>query len=190
MSGVKRSSTCTVCRHPNVKRIERAIVMKAQTYAEIADSYGLSRYAVERHKTNHMTAEHRRQIYSDARSEQAVIDQAAADNVVKADRLDVMGSLTRLSARCEAILDRAEKNEEDGLALAAIRELRHQVTLAAKILGDLDNTKQETIIIADHPAWLAIRDVLFRVLDRHPDAKADFAATVRSMGNGQRRLAG
>lgn len=185
----KVQTRCTVCKHPKLAVIEKALVIRAQPIRVIAESYGLSLYAVERHYHNHVSAEQRRQVYADARAEQAMLNQTTADQIVKADRMDVMGSLAKLSRRCEAILDRAEKEGEDGLALSAIRELRHQITLAAKILGDLDATKETTVIVADHPAWLAIRDVIFRVLDRHPDAKRDFVETVKGLGHGHHRLA-
>lgn len=181
----KVQSRCKVCSHPKLKQIERALVLRAQPIRVIAESYGISPYSVERHYHNHVSAEQRRLVYADARSEQAMVDRATADQIVKADRIDVMGSLARLSKRCERILDSAEKDGEDGLALSAIKELRHQITLAAKILGDLDSTKQETVIIADHPAWLAMRDALFGVLNRHPQAKADFLQTFGRLGNGQ-----
>lgn len=184
-----RQTRCTVCKHPKLAVIERALVLRAQPMRVIAEGYGLSLYAVERHYHNHVPAEQRRQVYADARTEHALLNQTTADQIVKADRMDVMGSLTKLSRRCEAILDRAEKDGEDGLALSAIRELRHQITLAAKILGDLDATKETTVIVADHPAWLAIRDIIFRVLDRHPDAKRDFIESVKGLGNEQHRLA-
>ncbi len=184
----KVQSRCKVCSHPKLKQIERALVLRAQPIRVIAEAHGISPYSVERHYHNHVTAEQRRLVYADARSEQAMVDRATADQIVKADRIDVMGSLARLSKRCERILDSAEKDGEDGLALSAIRELRHQITLAAKILGDLDSTKETTVIIADHPAWLSIRDLIFRVLDRHPDAKRDFIESVKGLGNGQQRL--
>lgn len=180
---------CTVCKHPKLAVIERALVLRGQPIRVIAESYGLSPYAVERHYHNHVSGEQRRRVYADARTEQAMLATASADQIVKADRMDVMGSLAKLSRRCESILDRAETSGEDGLALSAIRELRHQITLAAKILGDLDATKETTVIIADHPAWLAIRDVIFRVLDRHPEAKRDFIETVKGLGSEQQRLA-
>lgn len=42
----------------------------------------------------------------------------------------------------------------------------------AKIIGDLQPSR--SVILADHPEWLRVRDVIFRVLDRHPPARADF----------------
>lgn len=185
----KVQTRCTVCKHPKLAVIEKALVLRAQPMRVIAEAYGLSPYAIERHYHNHVTAEQRRQIYAGARAEQSMLDKTTTDQIVEADRLDVMGSLAKLSRRCETILDRAEKDGEDGLALSAIRELRHQITLAAKILGDLDATKETTVIVADHPAWLAIRDVIFRVLERHPDAKRDFVETVKGLGHGQHNLA-
>ena len=45
MSGVKRSSTCTVCRHPNVKRIERAIGVVYRPHTERVSHWFRARLA-------------------------------------------------------------------------------------------------------------------------------------------------
>ncbi len=92
---------------------------------------------------------------------------------------------TRLSGRVEAILKRAEDAGADDTALKAVAELRRQIELAARILGDLDATSKTTVIIAEHPEWLRVRDILFTVLDRHPAAKADFIATAKELAVGR-----
>lgn len=177
-----------MCVHPQRKVIDRALVLKKQTQTAIAEAFGLNVFAVRRHRDNHLTAEKRRTVYAEAREEQKAVEKAAADVVVQSDRLDVIDSLTRLSGRVEAILKRAEDAGADDTALKAVAELRRQIELAARILGDLDTTSKTTVIIAEHPEWLRVRDILFRVLDRHPAAKADFIATAKELAGGRPQL--
>lgn len=180
---------CTVCAHPQRKTIDRALVLKRQTQTAIAESFGLNVYAVRRHRDNHMPSEKRRVIFAEAKEEQAAIEKAGADEVVTAERLDVIASLTRLSERVDRLVTKAEEEGEAGIALKGMAELRRQIELAARVLGDLDATSSTTVIIAQHPEWLRVRDILFTVLDRHPAAKADFIATAKELAGGRPLLA-
>lgn len=180
---------CTVCTHPKRKTIDRAIVMRQQTLRSIAEGFGLNVYAIQRHRDNHLRAEAKKVIYAEAKQEQEAIESANASAVVKADRLDVIDSLTRLSARVDRLVTQAEKEGEASVALKGMAELRRQIELAARILGDLDSSSKTTVIVAEHPEWLRVRDILFRVLDRHPEAKADFIETAKELAGGRARLA-
>lgn len=181
---------CTVCTHPQRKTIDRALVLKRQTQTAIAESFGLNVFAVRRHRDNHLPAEKRRVVYAEAKEEQAAVENANAAEVVQTDRLDVITSLTRLSARVDRLVTQAEKEGAADVALKGMAELRRQIELAARILGDLDASASTTVIVPQHPEWLRVRDILFSVLDRHPAARADFIATAKELAGGRPRLAG
>ena len=180
---------CTVCTHPQRRTIDRALVLKKQTQTAIAEAFGLNVFAIRRHRDNHMPAEKRRVIFAEAKEEQAAVEKIGADEVVRTERLDVIASLTRLSERVDRLVTKAEEEGEASIALKGMAELRRQIELAARVLGDLDATSHQTVIIAQHPEWLRVRDILFTVLDRHPAAKADFIATAKELARGRPQLA-
>lgn len=177
---------CTVCVHPQRKVIDRALVLKKQPQTAIAEAFGLNVFAVRRHRDNHMPAEKRRVIFAEAKEEQAAIEKTGADEVIHAERLDVIASLTKLSERVDRLVTKAEEEGEASIALKGMAELRRQIELAARVLGDLDATAHTTVIVAQHPEWLRVRDMIMTVLDRHPAAKADFIATAKELAHGHR----
>lgn len=67
----------------------------------------------------------------------------------------------------ETIHDRAEDNENDPLALTAIRELREQITLLARILGLLQPTVVNVALVSS-PAWLDLRERITGALTPYP----------------------
>lgn len=47
---------CTVCRHPKVREIDRALVSRSQTFRGLAGAHGLSVRALLRHSDDHVPA--------------------------------------------------------------------------------------------------------------------------------------
>jgi hypothetical protein len=145
------------------------MVLKTASLAALSRMYGISVDALRAHRETHMSPEYRKRVYAAFDKEREAKENAAASRIVDRDRVDTVATLQRLSDECEKWLRRVDT---PGEAVRVIAELRKQVELMAKIIGDLQPTK--SVILADHPEWLRVRDVIFRVLDRHPSARADF----------------
>lgn len=145
------------------------MVLKTASLAALSRMYAISIDALRAHRETHMSPEYRKRVYAAFDKEREAKESTAASRIVERDRVDTVATLQRLSEECEKWLGRADT---PGEAVKVISELRKQVELMAKIIGDLQPAK--SVILADHPEWLRVRDVIFRVLDRHPAARTDF----------------
>jgi hypothetical protein len=180
---------CKVCQLPKVREIEAGLVLKDTNFSKLERAYpGLSRHAFRRHFTNHVSVDRRKRIYAEETEKRELQANSTAHGIVESDKIDVMLSLKNLSEECRALLKKAKDDKDNEFALKTITELRRQVELAARILGDLTDTQNNTIIIHSHPEWQKVRSVILGILERHPEAKADFIQTIGALGNGDRKL--
>lgn len=53
------------------------------------------------------------------------------------------------------------------------------MALAAALLAQ--QTGKNDVVMPDNPAWLRIKAIIMRVLDRHPEAKRDFLAEIGTL---------
>jgi hypothetical protein len=108
--------SCTVCSHEDTLAINEALVLEKKSNRRIAAQYGLSEQAVRRHK------EHIPQLLV-AAAEMQGIEQAE----------DLLDTMHGLHARTVAILNEAEDKQEIRTALGAIREVRGNLELLARL---------------------------------------------------------
>ena len=118
---------CTVCKHPQLREIT-ADLMRRVPYRTIGARYALSRSAIDRHITSHVS-QALRQL---AAAESMVLPEAAAIAT------PVLPEMRKLNARALRILAEAESAQDRPTALAAIRECRRNLELIAKLTGELD----------------------------------------------------
>jgi hypothetical protein len=157
---------CTVCAHPQLELINRALV-GGEPYRSVANRYeSLSQAAVQRHQENHLPA-----TLAKAREAEEV---AHADGLLKAVR--------SLQERTLAILEAAEDSEQHRIALAAIREARSNLELLAKLLGELDERPQVNVLVS--PEWLELRAVIVGALEPHPEARGAILRALEGSDNG------
>lgn len=160
---------CTVCTHPHVDKINRALV--AGTPKErIARQYGLKPDAMRRHFQNHVSEEQRREIAVELKRERA---QDTADEL-NDERLDIANTYESLAKRVGKLIDRAEEAGDDSLALASMEGLRRVLSDIAKMQGKLAQQLTVQVSLNDSPEWITLRDMLEVVFDAHPEAKATF----------------
>jgi hypothetical protein len=102
--------------------------MRRVPYRTIGARYALSRSAIDRHLTSHVS--------------QALRQLAAAESMVlpgaAAIATPVLPEMRKLNARALRILAEAEGSQDQITALAAIRECRRNLELIAKLTGELD----------------------------------------------------
>jgi predicted transcriptional regulator len=146
------SMTCSICKHPERASIEAAIAL-GTSYRDIAGRFGLSKSAVERHASEHVTQE--------IKQSQAAQDEARAFDVVK--------QLREINDVARTIMRESLANKKNGTALFAIDRIQKQLELQAKLLGDLNEAPQVNVWVM--PEWRAIEATIVRSLRPYPDAR-------------------
>ena len=103
--------TCTICKHPDKQRIERAL-LAGESYRHIAARFGTSASALVRHRADHLPAALKRAHDSE--------EVRRADSLLE-DVRNAEGRAERLYKAAEAILARALDVKDLRTALQAIR---------------------------------------------------------------------
>jgi hypothetical protein len=159
---------CTVCNHPEAFEINEKLIVEGASVRDIAGRYGLEKSTVQRHK-DHIP--------------QLLVKASEAQQVADADAL--LDQVKDLQGRTLDILSRAEDQAEDERALKAVREVRSNIELLARLAGELK--EGTTINLTMHPEWIEIRTVLVQVLDSYPAAKQAVADALGELEEGERR---
>jgi transposase-like protein len=157
--------TCTVCRHADRVAIDRALVGVGGggSLRSIAKQYGVSASAVLRHRVDHLPA--------------SLLTARDAEEATNAD--DLLAELRSIQARARGLLDRAEEGGDLRAAVAAIRELRGNLELLAKLTQQLDTRPTLNVLVA--PEWLTLRAALLDALAAFPQARAAVAGRLAAL---------
>jgi hypothetical protein len=119
--------TCTICNGPNKEAIDKAL-LAGTPYRHIASQYGTSTGALQRHKKDHLP--------------HALIKAKEVQEIAHGDAL--VAQMADLNRRTLRILEDAEKDKDAQTALKAIREIRGNLELSGKMLGELGKQKTES----------------------------------------------
>jgi hypothetical protein len=165
---------CTACHHPRIAEINRAIVAGTPR-AAIERKFGITPDSQRRHEQNHITEEMRREILVDLKRERA---QETADELNE-DRLDVANTYESLARRVGKLIDRAEAEGNDGLALASMEGLRKVLHDMATMQGKLAQQLTVQVSLMDSKEWIVVRDLLEQVFHAHPEAGQMFLALAK-----------
>ena len=152
---------CSICIHPQRDEIEEAMI-RGDSLRDIASRFAVGKNAVGRHKDNHLPT-----------------TLALATEAHEAARAgDLLGQMSMLSEKSYSILIAAEKEDNLGLALKAIREVRGCVDLQAKMLIALADRVKEAHDYDNDPDWWATRSKIMDALDPYPEARIAVAAAL------------
>lgn len=174
-----RRGTGQCCRHPRVADLNRDLVLGMSRNA-VARKYGLDPDAVHRHGKNHVTEEQRREIAVEIKRERA---QNVADEL-NAERIEVDSGLQKIVREIDALLRRAKAAGDDPLALMSLKEMRQTLLALAQLHGSLRQELTVNVNMNESPQFLTLRELILRVLERHPDAKADFLGEMKRLAIG------
>jgi hypothetical protein len=167
---------CQCCAHPRVKDLNRDLV-RGDAQRAVARKYGLTPDAVHRHDHNHLTEEMRREIAVELKRERA---QAVATELNE-ERIEVDSGLQRIVHEIDALLRRAKADGNDPLALMSLKEMRATLMSLAQLHGSLRQELTVTVNLNESPQFLTLRELILRVLERHPAAKADFLGEMKRL---------
>lgn len=157
--------TCTVCRSPRRREIERSMI-DGRSNREIARDFKLSSSAVFRHREEHLSK----------KLLQAAESRELAGAVSLVDRLE------ELHAETLAILSDARNAEsiDNEVALRAISRLEKQVELIARLQGDLKEAPAVALIVS--PEWITLRTCILGALNAYPDARLAVSKAIEEAG--------
>jgi hypothetical protein len=134
---------------------------------DLAAKYRVSPDAMERHNAAHLPAK--------------LAKAAEAKEVVEAR--DLLSQVRELQSRARGILDKAEEAGDLRAALGAIREARGNLELLAKLLGELDESKNVNVVLS--PEWLNVRTVILGALVPYSEARLAVAGALASVEAGR-----
>jgi hypothetical protein len=160
---------------PDKGEIIKDIVLERRPLVEIARRIGVDYSTVARYRDEKITEEMRRSILAENR-----IDAIKADTeVINQDRMDVAMTYESLARRVEKLITKAEQNEDDAFALAAMEGLRKVLRDVAQLQGKLATNLTVNVSLAESKEWVTLRRILNEVCDEVPEAREPLLRRMR-----------
>jgi len=202
------SRPCSICSHSERLEIDR-LLLRGESYRKIAERFGLSTGSISRHKEAHIGTDLRdvREVMIQAREEalaeikgevkarslEEIKEEISAEvKETTAARLETAASyldqLILLRQKAADILEEAAEAGDLKTALVGIREARACIETLARIEGQLKDGPQinlQQVNIYTSPEWDAVGLLLARILEPHPDLRAEVAAGLIALQEGQ-----
>jgi transposase-like protein len=154
---------CIICTHDERQAIDAALVA-GQSLRTVAEQFGTATTTLHRHK-GHLPAEL-------AKSQQAA-------EVARAD--DLLEQMRQLQQTTRDILNRAHLENEQRIALTAVREVRGNMELLAKLMGQLQS-QPIVNVLAVSSEWVDMRGRIMAALAPYPDARTAVVEAIRESG--------
>lgn len=173
MAGNGRGRPNMINTHPDRKTIIKQIVLGehglpgGMSKAQVAKRVGLHPDSVSRYRKEHITEEMERSILAEAR--RAPVDEAT--RVLNDERMDVARTYESLARRVEKLITKAEENEDDGFALAAMEGLRKVLRDIATMHGKMATNLSVSVTLAESPEWVTLKQIIRDVCDEVPAAR-------------------
>lgn len=120
------SHKCSICQHKNRLDIDRQLA-NGGALTVLARKYSLGIHSLARHRDNHLS----RQLVRSVKLQE------------ENNGMDILKDMNSLIDRTEKILSSAEEKKNSGVALKAIKELRANYELLAKVVSYLHESKSE-----------------------------------------------
>ena len=140
----------TIDRHGRRDDVEAAIA-RGTPVRTIADEFGLSKSAVQRHK------------------DAMVQRMASAPTAGSTNADELLAKVRSLQEEAEGILAKSKRAGDHKTALSAIKEARSNLELLAKMLGELQTGTTVNITVSNQ--WITLRADLMRALQPFPEAR-------------------
>ncbi len=146
------SRQCLVCRHKDLRTIDRELAA-GKSLRDLSALFRVSEDSLARHRDAHIPP--------------VVARAQEAEDITHG--LDVVKQLKAINGVTMQILSEARKQKNPDIALKAIDRIERQITLQAKLLGDIDERPVVNILISDE--WLHVRGLIIAALGSYPEAK-------------------
>ncbi len=83
--------------------------------------------------------------------------------IINQDRMDIAMTYESLAKRVERLITKAEQNEDDSFALAAMEGLRRILRDIAQVQGKLATNLTVNVSLAESKEWVTLRQILAEV---------------------------
>lgn len=160
---------------PDKNEIIKDIVLERRTLTEIAKRIGVDYTTIQRYRDLKITEEMRRSIMAEQRIRQV----EAETEVINQDRMDVATTYESLARRVEKLITKAEANEDDAFALAAMEGLRKVLRDIATMQGKLATALTVNVTLAESKEWVVLRNILQEVCAEVPAAREPLLRKMR-----------
>lgn len=160
---------------PDKQEIIKDIVLGRRTLTEIAKRIGVDLTTIQRYRDTKITEEMRRAIMAEQRIRQVETET----EIVNEDRMDVANTYEALARRVEKLISKAEQNEDDAFALAAMEGLRKVLRDIATMQGKLATALTVNVTLAEAKEWVTLRRILQEVCDEVPAAREPLLRRMR-----------
>lgn len=160
---------------PDRQEIVKDIVLERRTLTDIAKRVGCNLSTVQRYRDDKITEEVRRQILAQER----VRGIEADTEIINQDRMDVAMTYESLAKRVERLITKAEQNEDDSFALAAMEGLRRVLRDIAQVQGKLATSLTVNVSLAESKEWVTLRNILNEVCNEVPAAREPLLRRMR-----------
>ncbi|MEP3296469.1 MAG: hypothetical protein ABJO27_08320 [Pseudoruegeria sp.] len=160
---------------PDKNEIIKDIVLERRSMTEIARRLGVDYSTVQRYRDEKISEEMRREIMAGTRI--AAIE--ADTEIINQDRMDVAMTYESLAKRVERLITKAEQNEDDHFALAAMERLRRTLRDIAQLQGKLATNLTVNVSLAESKEWVTLRTILQEVCDEIPAAREPLLRRMR-----------
>jgi hypothetical protein len=167
---------CTVCEHPRRAEIELGIARRVG-YRQISQKFGPSIWALHRHRHGHMPPA--LMVALETTALPTVVD---LDALRKSESEGLLQTLVVQRGRLFQLLDEAEAVGDIKAAAAVHGRIMDNVTIVAKLLGDLSThsvTTVNTLLVA--PEYLSLRSALVTALRPYPEARKAVSAVLQGL---------
>lgn len=115
------------------------------------------------------------QEFHDTKVRSALTNAAIVDEFGEDTDRDLKWVLREL----KALLESAKGDDEKVLKLGTLKELRQSLMALAELHGKLNKKMDIHLNLNESPQFIKLRSIILTVLDRHPEAKADFLDEMR-----------
>lgn len=150
-------------------------LLAGRSYESIGKEVFISGNSVKRWWLQAVSEEQKRAVAAKQRI--ADIEQNTA--VINQDRMDVARTYDSLAVRVEKLITKAEQNEDDAFALAAMEGLRKVLRDIASMQGKLAQNLTVEVKLSESAEWVTLRTILEEVCDEVPAAREPLLRRMR-----------
>ncbi|MEL7445478.1 MAG: hypothetical protein AAGK02_06660 [Pseudomonadota bacterium] len=151
----------------------------ATNYHRVSKELGISDSSIRRWYVT-VPEDERLLLVAQAKQRSEVAAKRDAAGILMSDGDDIDNDLRWLLKRLKTAIDACE-DDDKLLELAQMREMRNTLMDLAKVRGMFNQKIDVQIDLGSSPQFLLLRQIILRVLESHPAAKADFLTEMQSL---------
>lgn len=167
---------------PKAKRDEivRDIVLGRRSMWKVSQDLGIADTSVGRYMAK-VSEEERLEIVARAAHDSKIAAAMQNAELVNELGVDTDKDLKFVLRELKALLDAAKGDDDRILQLGTLKELRQALMSLSELQGKLSRKIDVHLNLNESPQFLQLRAIILTVLDRHPEAKADFLNEMQAL---------